>query len=998
MSNFSKKAIRNIEKTEETVKETDNHTNNSNLSLMSHHNDITAKRINNVNNLQNNENSNIPLNIPKKVLFHTISYYNRQNSESNNTNHKSIVKIDNNKLISNSFLEDEIQYNFFDDPLKFFENSSLFIFHIKSCFRRAIVNIVNNIYFKSLMIFLTILSSIITTMDSPFNDPNSTYDKTLNILDYVFTWVFFTEMILKIVAFGVFSDNLKVIEIFDPDKGERRTLYVEKDFYLLHKDYTVSKDGNIEKYTKKSKTKLKKVVKEYGLTGLVYDFIELKNEDKEENLDIFTLETAYFKDFWNLIDCFIVISSLFYFFQILLNGNSNHSLKSLMVFRCFRSIRPLRMITRMKELKSLVTVLFLTVPAMGNLLIISLCFFLVFGILGVNFYKGLLGNCSDPLYKNSTTCIQNNGVWTPLDNNFDNIMSTFLILFQLSLSNGWIEIMFSTVDSSNNWSTVYFIVFLIIGNIFLINLSISIIVSNFFNLKEHEEGFKNLTKDQKDWIKIIRYFLKLKPKFSITNNFSKARRNFIKIINKSHILGILSHFFILGNIIIMAFRTNTSGETYERTYDIFFYISTVYFNFEILIKYFIKRQYFLLCSWQRFDMYLLILTDILIILKSIFMILEIPYFAIIVCLNMIRILRIFHLLRLFSELKDYLDSVLIIIPSLFHISLLIILILTIYSSLGINLFATIKYGVYINENVNFRNFSNSFLALIRCLTGEEWNLIMLELKNSQPGCKNDQTFEELIQEPLGCGTSFSYPYFISFMLLSYLIILNLFVAVVVDTFIAVTDKEVLVDKKFADEFFELWGKYDVDAKFLIEPSEFTLLLKELSWPLGLKKPKMEKNNKAYSINSIYVSHDCKYVTDNRESIKILRKVDIYARQGMVHILDAIKLVTKRYIIKTRNLTEDSVIIRNEKITNYLQSKFFTYDYNYKQLITVKKPYTAAHIMAVNILEKLIKNWKNIKKNMKPKNDICGNFMADNILSHVKELKEKQTTLVKIENK
>ncbi len=149
LSNFSKKAMRNFEKTEETAKEIDSHTNNSNLSLISHHNDYTAKTPNNENIIQMNEASNVPLVVAKKNIFHTISYYNRLNSESNIANEKCLTKIDNTKLISNSFLENEIQCNFFDDPMKYFENSSLLIFHIKCSFRRAIVNIVNNIYFNS---------------------------------------------------------------------------------------------------------------------------------------------------------------------------------------------------------------------------------------------------------------------------------------------------------------------------------------------------------------------------------------------------------------------------------------------------------------------------------------------------------------------------------------------------------------------------------------------------------------------------------------------------------------------------------------------------------------------------------------------------------------------------------------------------------------------------------------------------------------------------------
>jgi hypothetical protein len=880
--------------------------------------------------------------------------------------------------------------SFFQDPIDFFKKSSLFIFHIKWGFRRKIISLVNNRYFDYVMIVLIIMSCIITFMDSPFEEPNSTYDRAVNILDYIFTWIFFAEMVLKIIAFGFYFDYVKTIEIIDEEKGVKKKIHVEKDFTLFHYDYIYSKEDNIEKYTKKPKNKNKGVVNEYGLTALVYDFIEIKNEEEEERLDILIMKRAYFRNIWNIIDFIIVNSSLIYFFNNIFVGSSINSLKTIKVFRSIRSIRPLRMVTRMRELRSIVNCLFLTVPAMGNLLIITLCFYLVFGILGVNLYKGVLGNCSNPIYKSYSSCVENQFTWASLDNNFDNILYSFLVLFQLSMSQSWKEIMFDTVDYSNNWTIIYFVIYMIIGNIFLINLSISIIVGNFFNLKEYEEGLKHLTKDQRDWIKIIRHFLKFKPKFSITNNFSKARRRFVLLFDNSLVFKSISHFFILGNIIIMALKNSSSGETYFQIYENFFYISTIFFNFEILVKYLMKREYFLLNYWHKIDMFLLILTDFLLIVKFVLWVSGNPYFYITIFLGIMRILRIFHILRIFNVLRDYLDSILIIIPSLVHISSLLVLILLIYSSLGISIFGTVKFGDYINENANFRSFSKSFLTLVRCLTGEDWNSMMIELTKSLEGCKNDQTFQELIQEPLGCGTYLSYPFFISFILISYLIVLNLFVAVVVDTFIAVTDKELLVDQKFTHEFFGLWGKYDVEAKFLISPISFALFLKELTWPLGLRKENRLKNYKAYSKNSINISHDGKYFTDNRDSLKILSKVDIYSRNGMVHILDAIKLVTKRYITKTRKITEEKIVIKNKNINNYLLSKFYSYDYNFKNYITTTKPYTAAHSLAVTILSKLINDWKEGKKKIVKRDTSRSNRMAERLVSFVSKFKKQKT--------
>lgn len=63
---------------------------------------------------------------------------------------------------------------------------------------------------------------------------------------------------------------------------------------------------------------------------------------------------------------------------------------------------------------------------------------------------------------------------------------------------------------------------------------------------------------------------------------------------------------------------------------------------------------------------------------------------------------------------------------------LIFLLFFIYTALAINLFAGVQYKENYNEYASFRNFFDSFLLLIRCATGEDWNRIMDDLASSEP--------------------------------------------------------------------------------------------------------------------------------------------------------------------------------------------------------------------------------------------------------------------------
>ena len=71
---------------------------------------------------------------------------------------------------------------------------------------------------------------------------------------------------------------------------------------------------------------------------------------------------------------------------------------------------------------------------------------------------------------------------------------------------------------------------------------------------------------------------------------------------------------------------------------------------------------------------------------------------------------------------------------------LMLLLLFIYASLGINQFSAVMPLEHINEKNNFQTFGNAMILLMRCTTGEDWNLIMYELAADDEDCLSSQTF------------------------------------------------------------------------------------------------------------------------------------------------------------------------------------------------------------------------------------------------------------------
>lgn len=123
-------------------------------------------------------------------------------------------------------------------------------------------------------------------------------------------------------------------------------------------------------------------------------------------------------------------------------------------------IRPLRMITKNKGLKIAVESLANSVKGIINITILTFLVYFVFGILGVNFFKGLYYKCYTTHLQNNSTfnlvesidtkwdCISSGGEWIKRKNRFDNVFNGAFVLFQISTTEGWYDVMMQAVDST----------------------------------------------------------------------------------------------------------------------------------------------------------------------------------------------------------------------------------------------------------------------------------------------------------------------------------------------------------------------------------------------------------------------------------------------------------------------------------------------------------------------------------------------------------------------
>ncbi|KAI0214313.1 Sodium channel protein type 1 subunit alpha [Lamellibrachia satsuma] len=148
----------------------------------------------------------------------------------------------------------------------------------------------------------------------------------------------------------------------------------------------------------------------------------------------------YFTDAWCWLDFVIVVISLISLAAETIEMGDIGAFKAL---RTLRALRPLRAVSRWEGMKVVVNALIQAIPAILNVLVVCLVFWLIFSIMGVNLFGGRYFKCKDAdnevvnasIVNNMSECLalkDLNYTWVNSNINFDNVLAAYLALFQVS--------------------------------------------------------------------------------------------------------------------------------------------------------------------------------------------------------------------------------------------------------------------------------------------------------------------------------------------------------------------------------------------------------------------------------------------------------------------------------------------------------------------------------------------------------------------------------------
>ena len=171
---------------------------------------------------------------------------------------------------------------------------------------------------------------------------------------------------------------------------------------------------------------------------------------------------------------------------------------------------------------------------------------------------------------------------------------------------------------------------------------------------------------------------------------------------------------------------------------------------------------------------------------------------------------------------------------------IMLLIIYIYSVIGISLFAEIKPNGPMHKFLGFQGFYKSFITLIRIATGENWNQLMQSLSMTNSAnfrCIDGPTYEDFKNAdfvPQGCGSAaVAQLYFISYIFIVGLIFLNLFIAIILQGYYQTTEMEKqVVNSEIMNRYRDAWAEFDPEAKGYLEATKFADLMLAFGQPLG----------------------------------------------------------------------------------------------------------------------------------------------------------------------
>uniref|UniRef100_A0A8C4QZD7 Calcium voltage-gated channel subunit alpha1 B n=1 Tax=Eptatretus burgeri TaxID=7764 RepID=A0A8C4QZD7_EPTBU len=520
---------------------------------------------------------------------------------------------------------------------------------------------------------------------------------------------------------------------------------------------------------------------------------------------------SYFRDLWNILD-FIVVSGALLAFAFSSNKKGGKELNTIKSLRVLRVLRPLKTIKRLPKLKN--------------------CFSCItWNKIIVSYHHPCRGYYLK--YERDSVKVAKRE-WKRFEFHYDNVIWALLTLFTVSTGEGWPKVLMHSVQATGEEQgpspshrmemSIFYVVFFIVFPFFFVNIFVALIIITFQEQGDKVMSEYNLEKNERA---CIDFAISAKPltRYMPQNKASLRYRMWRLVASPAFDYFIMT--MIALNTLTLMMKFHGAPQRYEDVLKYLNILFTVLFSLECILKMLgLGFVNYFRDAWNIFDFVTVIgsITDIVVTE------LQVNNFINLGCLRLFRAARLIKLLRQGYTIRILLWTFVQSFKALPYVCLLIAMLFFIYAIIGMQVFGNLRRDEedsLITHDNNFQTFSQALVLLFRSATGEAWQEIMLSCVSHQK-CDKESGLKE-------CGSNFAYFYFSSFIFLCSFLMLNLFVAVIMDNFEYLTRDSSILGPHHLDEFVRFWADYDPAASGRITYSNMYELLRHMSPPLGLGK-------------------------------------------------------------------------------------------------------------------------------------------------------------------
>ncbi|GLD92308.1 hypothetical protein PINS_up000841 [Pythium insidiosum] len=536
------------------------------------------------------------------------------------------------------------------------------------------------------------------------------------------------------------------------------------------------------------------------------------------------------------------------------------------IFRLGRAFGPVRVFYRVKMFRVITEALKHSARQIFYCVVVTLFLFYSFATLGMQFFAGRFSFCNDPtvssrgqcegFYWNSKLGVLAPRVWgNHAGMHFDNIGGAMGSVFVLVSKKGWLPVLNLAMDivdgdhqpvqNASAYFALFFVTFIFFTRFYMLKTFAGIVINNF----RCYNGTLLLSNIQLIWMHNKQAIVAMKPKYPLPQNSMMQQAQIFVQTRGFRVF--ISCVVVLHTVLLAWYRSPVGREFFDdlngaaeadesSVWWLHYVFSTIYALDAVLCVVAMGWKDFLMkgFTWRTANSF------------TAFVMLFGPLFTdspVLLVLGMTRAFDFKHIslvFERFSSIRTLFETLLNSVRLTLKATLLLGYVLFIFATFGMQLFSQTRWSYGLDSNMYFVTFPSAYATFVKFTAGEDWYDTYIASSVGPPKCAATG-WRGSSRVSGDCGSAaISAVFYHVFYVLVTLVLQNLYVATMVDTYVSTAavgenhDESMRLLGFRADDlklYQSLWCDFDSEAWGYLHKKNLLTFLTRLDPPLGLGK-------------------------------------------------------------------------------------------------------------------------------------------------------------------